>query len=124
MTGATNAELARQRVKLPATWDAVPSNYHGALRLARRFGCPSGLEPRNRVFLVIDACHPLSGVSLRGVPLGPSPAAPGVVRYDITALLHQNNQLEVELERTLGGGGHGESQQILGEVWLEITTDD
>ena len=102
----------------------MPRNFCGAARLSRRFGCPSGLEPINRVFLVIDACQPLLRVSLAGVSLGPSVAAAGVKRYDITSLIEMHNQVDVDVERMSGDRGHDNSQPILGEVWLEITTDD
>ena len=67
------------------------------LQLRRRFGCPSNLDPNERVELVIDPLDAAGDVSLNAQPLGPLAPAPVATRFDVTLLLQPRNELLLDL---------------------------
>lgn len=71
------------------------TSFRGTLRLVRRFGRPTGLEPTERVRLVMDCTGELRAATLNGAPLCDSAAVPEAV--DITAQLLPRNELVFEV---------------------------
>jgi hypothetical protein len=87
----------------------------------RQFGWPSGACAAERVWLVL--APPLSALraALNGSDLGqPSPAAAGC-EYDVTELLHERNQLALELaDETLLADAGDRPSLPRGTVRLEV----
>jgi beta-galactosidase/beta-glucuronidase len=87
------------RVEMPADWGrTLGTDFRGRVRYVRRFGCPSGLEPADRVELLIDRLDAFGTVWLNGqllldVPPGETPS-----RVDVTARLRPRNELVIEVE--------------------------
>ena len=110
-------------INLSTAWQP-PAPRAGRAVWIRRFGMPAGIEPGDRVWLVVEpatACE----LTLGGEPL------PGVVagrgwRHDVTAMLRERNELAVAA--AVAGpppvvtARHGRSDlpATLGRVWLEI----
>lgn len=95
--------------QLPAAWDDVLPAFRGTVRYTRRFGKPTNIEPRERVWLCLEAAAGRIAVQLNGAPL----ATP---RADVTELLRERNLLLIEvtqLDSTQPAG-------LVGEVRLEI----
>ena len=120
------------RIELPADWGALLGNdFRGRIRFNRRFGLPTGIEPEQRIDLVIECVDAFGHASLNGESLGP--LGSNAARFDVTRQLKPRNELEVivELPRLsaesaplprpgrehLPGG-------LIGEVRLEILDSD
>jgi hypothetical protein len=120
------------RIELPADWSALLGvDFRGRVRFTRRFGLPTGIEPEQRIDLVIEQVDAFGHASLNGQPLGDLTSEPA--RFQVTRLLKPRNALEVivELPRLtpesvplsrpgrehLPGG-------LIGEVRLEILDSD
>lgn len=113
-------------------------------RFVRGFGCPTGLEESDQVFIVIQSIgaelhkNQASGGPAHGVEknqreaiitlnsqlLGSisSDSLPAV--FDVKALLKQRNELGIEIQTPRGQGAetHPRLQSFLGEVHLEISS--
>ncbi len=118
------------RITLPADWGStLGPDFRGRVAYRRRFGCPTGLEPGDRVDLVIDRVDALGSVRLNDEPLGDIPVGGQAWRCDVTRRLGRRNELtvEVELPRVRDGeppparpGREGLPGGLVGEVRLEI----
>ncbi len=112
------------RVHMPAAVSSiVRGGFAGTLRLRRRFGCPTCLDPHEAVFLVIAGCRLSGPVSLNGEPLGqidPEPAA--TTEFDITKCLQDRNELVLELAVAADqtGGDDTATAMLFDDVRLEI----
>jgi hypothetical protein len=101
-------------IVLPADWGGLlGAGFHGLVRFTRRFARPTGLDDRTRVWLIIEDVDWQARVTLNGHTLGqnqlkdspPRPLAlspaptclPCPVRFDITALLAERNELALEI---------------------------
>jgi hypothetical protein len=85
------------RIELPSDWSALlGSDFCGRVRFTRRFGLPTGLEPEQRIDLVIEGVDPFGHASLNGQTLGPLGIEPA--RFDVTRQLKSRNELEVVVE--------------------------
>lgn len=106
----------RGKLKFPADWDAALGHRAAATLLLRRFfHCPTGLDPHERLWLVVETTGRRARVSLNGVALGESNASSSHVDDDITSIVQTRNELEVRVEA-------GTAEPPLGEVRLEIRT--
>jgi len=84
------------------------------VRLLRRFGLPTGIEPSDRLEIVIEGAGVLLDVTLNGQPLGKvSTSGPG--RFDVTRLLAPRNELALALLPPLS------PSSSVGDVRLEIS---
>ena len=106
--------------RMPATWSEFLGDFRGCVALRRRFGCPTGLAPRDRVELVIEAVHACGSAELNGQPLAERLDHRGG-RFDVTDRLRERNELAIiiqwpgdEADKVAPAGGS------LGEVRLEI----
>ena len=89
------------RIRLQAAWQPPT---HGAAGWIRSFGRPAGLEPGDRVWLVIErpaACT----AEFNGVVVPPVTADPGGAwRHEITRLLADRNELRLVPETGMPDG--------------------
>lgn len=117
-------------VEMPTDWGAtLGENFRGQVMYRRHFGCPTGLEPSDRVVLVIDRVDAFGTVALNGLPIGIVPAGGEPARFDITSDLKPRNQVAilVELPQITAdshpldrAGRDGLPGGLVGEVRLEI----
>lgn len=102
-------------IDLTNAWEPPAAGSRGWVR---RFGRPSGLEPGNRVWLVMDLPPP-ADATLNGVALPAlSEAAPW--RIDVTDRLEPRNELVLLLDADGGGVGRATLPAMCGRVRLEI----
>lgn len=95
----------------------------------RSFGAPGGIEPTDRVFLVIER-PAVAAMMLNGVSM-PSPL-PGASRWerDVTDLLEPRNVLQLQsaveagrlVPHTIDAHGRARLPEQIGRVSLEILT--
>jgi hypothetical protein len=113
----------RHRINLSTAW-RPPDSAGDSSAWVRRFGRPAGIDPGDRVWLVVEAVAGCE-LALAGEPLPPV-AAGTIGRHDVTALLGERNELTLAPGVTLGTvavvAGHGrcELPAAIGRVSLEI----
>jgi hypothetical protein len=83
----------RHAIRLGDAWEP-PQPDGDRVRLTRRFGRPTGLDPGDRVLLVATSATVASDVRLNGMPLPPI-AAGGRWEQDVSGLLCDRNELVV-----------------------------
>jgi hypothetical protein len=120
------------RREMPSEWAArLGPAFRGRVLCRRRFGCPTGLHPRDHVHLVIQRIMAAGRVLLNQTILGQLAAGQKDIRFEITRLLKRRNEVHVEVdfprggpERHAGGRPSLENAEIFpfGEVRLEIHT--
>lgn len=114
---------------MPADWGGtLGHDFLGLVRYTRNFNRPTNLEPRDRVWLVVEPPRSCGLVRVNGCELGPVRfgASPG--RFDITPLLGDHNLIEIDVEHPeLDGDGNPRDDStihisggLVGEVRLEI----
>jgi hypothetical protein len=82
------------RVHMPAQRQAVVGDeYRGPLICHRKFGCPTCLDPHERVWLVIELPAQSGEAMLNGERLGPFQRKPEPIQFDITQRLKERNEL-------------------------------
>jgi beta-galactosidase/beta-glucuronidase len=115
LRGPWECEPPGQRITMPCRWrDTVLGEFAGVVRCRRRFGLPRQIDTHERLWLTFDGLSDAGRISLNGNLLGKhGGAAP--LRFEVTGLLQERNELLVEVESSDGEGG------LWGEVALEIT---
>ena len=123
IASATDAPLpSGGTLAIPGDWSGLlGADFRGRARFTRHFNCPTGLDPGQRVWLVLDDAEGDLTVYLNGadlLPLSPSPTLPvsptsPALRCDITAHLQPRNELTIDLHSPSAPGR-------LGLVRLEI----
>ena len=128
-----SAAPASNRVELPCDWQATLGvGFRGKVRYRRRFNRPTGLDPHERVWLVVEGVDAFGAASLNGSQLGEVRGYALPASFDITGQLLPSNELAIDVElpaetsgvasplrpgrETLAGGP-------IGEVRLEIRSD-
>ncbi|HEX4415628.1 MAG TPA: hypothetical protein VH107_18490 [Lacipirellulaceae bacterium] len=111
---------AECRASMPADWSAtLGSDFLGRVRYVRPFHKPTGLEPGERVFLVVEAARTDAAVTLNRKSLGQVRRDGAPLRVDVTELLGGDERLEIVVEHAteedIGG--------LVGEVRLEIENE-
>lgn len=91
----------------------------GSRRWVRRFGRPSGVEPGDRIWLVMDEPPP-AHATLNGVSLPALTAVDTPWRADVTDRLRARNELVLPLDATGDGTRRAALPAPRGGVWLEI----
>ena len=100
----------------------------GGTEWKRRFGRPAGLEPGDRVLLVVAQAEVAAGVTLNAVPLPRLPAVTGRWAHDVTPLLRDRNELVLTVTGLLPAvatdAAHGRVPlpAVCGSVALEIVS--
>ena len=107
------------RIRLRRPW-ACRSGTQGTV-WQRRFGCPTGVGPGDRVHLSFTGFSAAIAVRLNGRQLGvlPLDALPG--SFDVTGELAARNEIEFEL--LASAAGTPQSDEPPGEVALEIRAE-
>ncbi len=91
------------RVTIPDAWsNHLGSAFHGLARYLRRFGCPTNLEPGQRVELVIESLELPAQIRLNDRLLYASRSPDPVWRVDITEQLAPRNRLMIDLAYPAG----------------------
>jgi hypothetical protein len=102
------------RMTLPCRWNEGGwTAFAGRARLRRRFGYPRQVDPHERLWLTFAGAETLAEVWLNGQFLGRH-EGPEAFEFEVTSLLHERNQLTVEVEASTENGG------LWGEVALEV----
>jgi hypothetical protein len=115
---------------VPSDWaEILGADFHGRVRYRRKFGCPTGLEPGDRVRLVIEQVEAFGAVALNQVMLGDIGSGRTNTGFDVTALLKPRNELCVDVELPRGEPlspslSHRDRERqaggLVGDVCLEI----
>jgi hypothetical protein len=98
------------------------------VRLKRRFGCPSNIEPGQRTWLVVESVGSVESVQLNGSVLATRISVEGEFRRDIAPWLAHRNELVIELVRPRAATDAASTDDdvrgypLLGEARLEIET--
>jgi hypothetical protein len=92
-----DAEIAV--LHFPQCWKTIPGGDDGTHRFTRRFGRPTGIGPRQTVWLEV-ASSAAGRAVLNEQDLGEITA--GTQSFDVTPLLGDGNQIELELRRPDG----------------------
>jgi hypothetical protein len=116
------------RATMPADWsETFGAGFLGRVRYVRSFQTPTGLEPGDKVWLVVEPPRSFGVVCLSDHPLGTVQSDRPAGRFDITSLLAERNLLEVFVEhpalddgRPLAGSDVRIAGGLVGEVRLEI----
>ncbi len=116
------------KATLPCDWsDALGPDFRGKVRYRRRFNRPSGLDPHERVWLVIEGVDAFGSAALNGRALGDIRGYALPASFDVTDLLGPGNELSLDVELplvmplgVLRPGVEGRSGGPIGEVRLEI----
>jgi Glycosyl hydrolase 2 galactose-binding domain-like len=126
----TSADLpAGGTATMPANWSATcGSDFLGVVRYRRSFQKPTGLEPGDKIWLVVEPPQTLATVFLAEQPLGKVRDAGAAVRFEISRLLSDRNVLVIEVEHpALDAAGCPSDASgprvpggLVGEVRLEI----
>lgn len=87
-------------IRLTSAWE--PPHAAGAVWV-RRFGRPAGIEPGDRVLIVVEA-PAIAAVTLNATPLPAPPSGAARWTHDVTALLGDRNELAIMPEQACGPG--------------------
>jgi hypothetical protein len=99
---------------LPCRWgEAGLPDFAGRVRFRRRFGLPRRLDPEEHVWVTFAGADTCVDVWLNQQFLGQHTGAEAF-EFEVTGLLHERNELVVEVEAPQGNGG------LWGEVALEV----
>src|SRR5207248_10704156 len=98
-TGQTSGLPDGGRMHRPADWgQTLGVDFRGRVRYTRHFNCPTGLEPRDRVWLVLEGVDARGEVVLNSARLGPVSGFLSPARFDVTSILQPRNELAVDVE--------------------------
>jgi hypothetical protein len=76
----------------------VADDYNGRLPCHRRFGCPTCLDPHERVWLVIEMPARSGEATLNGEILGQFQNTRNPTEFEITQRLHERNELVLDFD--------------------------
>lgn len=121
--------FSRRRVEVPTDWgESLGLNFQGGVRYRRRFAKPTGIEPHERLWLVIEGVDACGRAALNGTALGTIRGYALPEAFDITPLIKPRNELLLDVfvpaapggPPTLRPGREGLPGGPLGEVYLEV----
>jgi hypothetical protein len=96
LRGPWQCDLGGQptRIRMPAQRrSVVGDDYRGLLSCERKFGCPTCLDPHERVWLVIEMPVRAGRATLNGERIGLFQDSPETAEFEITARLQERNEL-------------------------------
>jgi len=115
---------SERRLKIPSDWgDWLGELFRGRVAYERRFGLPTGLEPQQKVWLVVSEVDFHASVSLNDAPLGEIQLGSPALRVEVRNLLQNSNDLRIEIGLPSGaerGARAPLAGGLIGEVRLEI----
>jgi len=120
-------------IQLGAAWEPpAPASADGWVVWTRRFGRPAGLEPGDRVLLVVTQPAASAEMAVNSARLPPLSGGAHRWAEDITPLLLDRNELRITLaaasaiERAPASGQHGRGPlpSAIGIVAIEIVAAD
>jgi hypothetical protein len=120
---------AAAKLQMPADWSAAfGGDYLGRVRYVRPFNAPPGLQPDERVWLVVEPQRSAARVMLSEETLGMVSDSGAAQRFDITHLLSPHNRLEIFVDHPAVVDGWSAATDaaamppggLVGEVRLEI----
>lgn len=95
-----------RRIRMPVRRaDVVGDNYRERISCRRRFGCPTCLDPHERVWLVIEMPSQSGEATLNGRRLGPFRGCSESTEFDITGGLKERNELRLDFDFALRTAG-------------------
>ena len=87
------------RTTLPGDWSgSLGRDFHGRVRYRRRFNRPSGLDPHERVWLVVEGADARASVTLNGRELGEVRGYALHGEFDVTEWVEPRNELTLDVE--------------------------
>jgi hypothetical protein len=106
--------LYPHRIRLRGPWEREDAG--GRARYLRRFNTPTGLDPHEQVWLVVNCDQHPGTVAVNDRSLGP--ISPSPAEFDITADLAHHNRLllDIEADQVIGLP----LNSAPGEIHLEI----
>jgi hypothetical protein len=116
-------------MQVPADWSAAwGGDFLGRVRYVRTFNSPPGLQPDERVWLVVEPQRSEARVVMLEDTLGVVAAEGPPQRFDITHRLSPHNRLEIFVDHPAIVSGWSDVQGgatlppggLIGEVRLEI----
>jgi hypothetical protein len=110
------------KVKVPGDLSQVIAiDFRGSVHMQRNFGCPTGIESSDQLWLVFESLVPAAEIELNGELLATATQFPA--QFEVTKILALRNRIDLRfhLEAALDSESLG---GILGEVRLEIRTAD
>ncbi|HEV7223095.1 MAG TPA: hypothetical protein VGN42_10375 [Pirellulales bacterium] len=91
------------KAKLPCDWsEALGREFRGQVRYRRRFNRPSGLDPHERVWLILEGVDAFGAATLNGRALGEVRGYALPASFDVTDSLAQANELLLDVELPRG----------------------
>ena len=88
-----------RRVHMPAALAAIADfKCESRLVCRRRFGCPTCLDPHERVWLVIERPALSGEANLNNEPIGRIDLTKHIIEFDITYRLRERNELVLDFE--------------------------
>ncbi|MGO8745346.1 MAG: hypothetical protein ACLQNE_05100 [Thermoguttaceae bacterium] len=109
------------RIRLRGPWSCDPAPEGICWR--RRFGRPTGLQPQQSVWIVVEGIVQEGSVALNGRILGRLgvPGNEPLARFEVSGSLLPRNELWIRLENgSANGPGQGGDLGPAGEIRLEI----
>ena len=95
-TGNANDSVNNQKTKLPCdVLQLLGTNESGHIRLSRRFGLPTNLEPDEHVELAIETVNVSAIVELNGKELDGIDPRSNASRFIVTDRLQSRNELAI-----------------------------
>jgi hypothetical protein len=86
-------------MKLPNDWaGTLGAGFRGRVRYTRHFNRPTGLEPREKVWLVVEGADARGDVQLNGQALGEVRGYALPASFDFTTLIAPRNELVIDVE--------------------------
>ena len=120
----TGESQSEQRVTIPADWgDWLGPTFRGRVAYHRTFHLPTGLEPDQKVWLVVEQADYRALAFLNDESIGLLPWGDPPLRVEVRSQLLEFNQLriEVELPNDVERGDRSElAGGLIGSVRLEI----
>lgn len=96
---ASKIDDQERRVKIPSDWgDWLGSEFCGRVEYRRNFNRPTGLEPGQSVWLVVEEVDFHGEVFLNDNYLGSLTFGESPLRVEVAELLYLSNVLRVEIE--------------------------
>jgi hypothetical protein len=107
---------ASRRIRMPVLRALlIGDNYRERLSCRRKFGCPTCLDPHERVWLVIEISAQSGEAMLNGERLGSFQGCGQSTEFELTGRLKERNELRLDFDF---------AQRTAGTAALDAATDE